>query len=123
MTHWRRYSIRYRYRPVCVGVVYNSSDRTPTCRQTGSDMAAAERKDQTEAALRERVKELTCLYGIAQIAQLQRNSLQDLLPAIAGLLPPPGSILPSPRPALRSMAGTTAPALVRRAGPSSKPPS
>lgn len=39
-------------------------------------------------ALRERVKELTCLYGIAQIAARSRASIEDVLQSIANLLPP-----------------------------------
>lgn len=42
----------------------------------------------TEAALRERVKELSCLYGIAQIAARPNVSLDDILQSIAELLPP-----------------------------------
>ena len=34
---------------------------------------------QTEAALRERVKELSCLYGIAQIAGKPGVSLEEIL--------------------------------------------
>ena len=40
------------------------------------------------AALRERVKELTCLYGIAQIAGQPGASLNEILQGIAELLPP-----------------------------------
>lgn len=42
----------------------------------------------TQAALRERVKELTCLYGIAQIAAKPQASLEEILQGIVGLLPP-----------------------------------
>lgn len=41
-----------------------------------------------EAALRERVKELTCLYGIAQLAARPGISLDEILHGIARLLPP-----------------------------------
>lgn len=41
-----------------------------------------------EAALRERVKELTCLYGIAQVAGRPGISLQEILHDIVVLLPP-----------------------------------
>lgn len=40
------------------------------------------------AALRERVKELTCLYGIAQIAGQPGVSLDEILQGIIELLPP-----------------------------------
>jgi hypothetical protein len=39
-------------------------------------------------ALRERVKELTCLYGIAKIAHQPDLGIEDRLREIAGLLPP-----------------------------------
>jgi len=42
----------------------------------------------TKAALTERVKELTCLYGIAQIAGEPGISLEDVLQRIVELLPP-----------------------------------
>jgi len=41
-----------------------------------------------QAALRERIKELTCLYGIAQIAFQAGVSLEEALERIVGLLPP-----------------------------------
>ena len=49
-------------------------------------LAAADRRAQ--AALQERVKELTCLYGIARIAELQEIDLDDKLQRIVELLPP-----------------------------------
>ncbi|MBZ5637797.1 MAG: PAS domain-containing sensor histidine kinase, partial [Acidobacteriia bacterium] len=39
-------------------------------------------------ALRERVKELTCLYGIAQVAERPGITLEEMLRCIAELLPP-----------------------------------
>jgi len=42
----------------------------------------------SQAALRERVKELTCLYGIARLAGQQDLSLEEILEGIAKLLPP-----------------------------------
>jgi len=41
-----------------------------------------------EAALRERVKELTCLYSLAQVAERPGISLEELLQGVAELLPP-----------------------------------
>ena len=41
-----------------------------------------------KAALAERVKELTCLYGIAQIAGEPGISLEEVLRRIVELLPP-----------------------------------
>ncbi len=49
-------------------------------------MAPASR--QTELALRERVKELTCLYGIARITQVLETPMEEALQAIVELLPP-----------------------------------
>jgi len=42
----------------------------------------------TEAALAERVKELTCLYGIAQVAAQPGISLEEIIQGIVELLPP-----------------------------------
>jgi len=42
----------------------------------------------TEAALAERVKELTCLYGIAQVAAQPGITLQEIIQGIVKLLPP-----------------------------------
>jgi signal transduction histidine kinase len=47
-----------------------------------------EASSRAEWALRERVKELTCLYGIAQVADQPSQSLEEVLPKIAELLPP-----------------------------------
>ncbi len=44
--------------------------------------------ERVEWALRERVKELTCLYGIARITQEHGATLEDCLAAIVELLPP-----------------------------------
>jgi signal transduction histidine kinase len=49
-------------------------------------IAVADRRAQ--AALRERVKELTCLYGIAKIVEKPDISLAEILQAIVELLPP-----------------------------------
>lgn len=43
---------------------------------------------QAQAALRERVKELTCLYGITQVADRPEIGLPELVQGIADLLPP-----------------------------------
>ena len=42
----------------------------------------------TETALRERVKELACLYEMAQIAGRPGISMEEILQGIADLLPP-----------------------------------
>ncbi len=49
-------------------------------------LAVADRR--AEAALRERVKELTCLYGIAQLVERTSSSLGKMLGCIVNLLPP-----------------------------------
>ena len=54
----------------------------------GVIMASGERSRSAEAALRERVKELTCLYGIAQISGRPGISVEEMLRGIVGLLPP-----------------------------------
>lgn len=51
-------------------------------------MTADRLSSATQAALHERVKELTCLYGIAQIAAKPQVSLEEILRGIVGLLPP-----------------------------------
>ncbi|MBN1804591.1 MAG: hypothetical protein JW837_05025 [Sedimentisphaerales bacterium] len=51
-------------------------------------MADDQLSNPTKAALAERVKELTCLYGIAQIAGLPDMSLEEIIQGIVGLLPP-----------------------------------
>jgi len=42
----------------------------------------------TEDALRERVKELSCLYSITQIAEIPNTSLEHILQQVVELLPP-----------------------------------
>jgi two-component system NtrC family sensor kinase len=42
----------------------------------------------TEAALRERIKELTCLFEIAKLRVREHISLEDLLQGVVDLLPP-----------------------------------
>ncbi len=49
-------------------------------------LAVADRR--AEAALRERVKELTCLYGIARIVEQAPTLLKEILRRIVELLPP-----------------------------------
>lgn len=41
-----------------------------------------------EIALRERIKELNCLYGITQLAERYGDSLEDLLKELVNFLPP-----------------------------------
>jgi DNA-binding CsgD family transcriptional regulator/FtsZ-binding cell division protein ZapB len=41
-----------------------------------------------ERALRERIKELNCLYAIAQLVEADSNSIDDVLAAVVDILPP-----------------------------------
>jgi DNA-binding CsgD family transcriptional regulator len=41
-----------------------------------------------ERALRERIKELNCLYAIAQLVESESNSIDDVLAAVVNILPP-----------------------------------
>ncbi len=43
--------------------------------------------DRIEFALRERIKELNCLYGISQLAERNLYSLDDLLHELVNFLP------------------------------------
>ena len=52
------------------------------------DCDSAESCARTEWALRERVKELTCLYGISQVAEQAGDDLGSALEGIVALLPP-----------------------------------
>ena len=54
----------------------------------GRDCGSAESCARTEWALRERVKELTCLYGIAQVVERAGEDLGSALGGIVALLPP-----------------------------------
>jgi len=51
-------------------------------------VSGSKASDSAPAALRERVKELTCLYGIAQIAARPGASLEEVLQGVVELLPP-----------------------------------
>lgn len=46
-----------------------------------------EKRDTIETALRERVKELNCLYGMAQLAERYHDSMEDFLKHLADFLP------------------------------------
>lgn len=49
---------------------------------------AVKNTDAAQWALRERVKELTCLYGIAQVADRIDLPLHEVIECVVGLLPP-----------------------------------
>jgi signal transduction histidine kinase len=58
------------------------------CRAVAEILRLATGIQKAQWALRERVKELTCLYGISQIAQFPGLALDDALQRIVELLPP-----------------------------------
>jgi len=62
-------------------------------RELGGENGRVEARDavtnqDVEFALRERVKELTCLYGIASVAERTDLSLEEVLQSVVELLPP-----------------------------------
>lgn len=63
-------------------------DRVEYYESIAQDIGMAIADWRAESALRERVKELTCLYGIAQLTEPPGSSLEEILPRIASLLPP-----------------------------------
>jgi len=63
----------------------DTPDDFPVSREAWQDFVAQRRK--TENALLERIKELDCLYGITRLAQRADQPLDELLTAIAGLIP------------------------------------
>lgn len=44
-------------------------------------------RDKVDSALRERIKELNCLYGVSQLAERHFNSLDNMLAALVDFLP------------------------------------
>ncbi len=59
-----------------------------TCEQLSQTLGVALAHRRLQLALRERVKELTCLYGIARLAAQPEISLDQLLQKTVELLPP-----------------------------------
>jgi signal transduction histidine kinase len=55
---------------------------------TAETLGIALANERTQVALRERVKELTCLYNIAQVIERKEYSLDEILIGIVNLLPP-----------------------------------
>ena len=60
----------------------------PFFEAVGETLGVAVAFQASQWALRERVKELDCLYGIAQVSQQPGLALAEQLQAIVGLLPP-----------------------------------
>jgi signal transduction histidine kinase len=65
-----------------------ASDEIEFCEEVAQALGLAVAGWQAQAALRERIKELTCLYGIARIVEEPEFSLQDILTRVVRLLPP-----------------------------------
>ena len=66
----------------------NSNRQTGRNTPGSPEVTACATNQGAQAALRERVKELTCLYGIAQAAERPQVSLEEILEGIVKLLPP-----------------------------------
>jgi hypothetical protein len=58
------------------------------CEEVAQTLGLAVADRRAQAALREQVKELTCLYGIAQVAEEPALALGQVLQRIVELLPP-----------------------------------
>jgi len=67
---------------------YFSEKKIELYERLTATLAIAMVSQRTQAALRERVKELTCLYKIAQISERKYLSLEEILEYIVGFLPP-----------------------------------
>jgi len=67
-----------------------SPDRLPldSLREISWTMGLALSYNRTQFQLRERVKELTCMYGIAQEAAVHRQRIETMMERIVPLLPP-----------------------------------
>ncbi len=59
-----------------------------SCERLADTLGNALVSQQAQAALHERVKELTCLYGITQVAEHPDTAMRELLRGIVQLLPP-----------------------------------
>jgi len=67
---------------------YFTEEGVELCEGVAQTLGLAVADRRAEAALRERVKELTCLYGIAQIVEQGSISLKEVFQRIVELLPP-----------------------------------
>ena len=66
------------------GEVEKQLARTPRA----SKKRSSDLKGQTEKALKERIKELNCFFGISAVMELQNIKLDEILEKIVLLLPP-----------------------------------
>ncbi len=75
-----------------ISPIKNVDGKTTGASTIARDITDQKRSDgelrESEHALRERVKELTCLYNLAKLAEKPEISLKNLLQGIVGLLPP-----------------------------------
>jgi len=67
---------------------YFTEEAVELCEGVAQTLGLAVADHRAEAALRERVKELTCLYGIARIVEQGSLSLEEILRRVVELLPP-----------------------------------
>jgi signal transduction histidine kinase len=67
---------------------YFSEDDIKNYEGLSHNLGIAIVNQRAHAALRERVKELTCLYSIAKVSERQDLSLNDILKSIVELIPP-----------------------------------
>ncbi len=67
---------------------YFTKARLEFCESLAGTLGLAIATHRAQWALHERVKELTCLYGISRVAQLSGATLDDALQRIVELLPP-----------------------------------
>jgi signal transduction histidine kinase len=65
-----------------------TAERVALAEAAAETISVAAAHQQAHAALRERVKELTCLYGISKILETPDISLDEILERIVDLLPP-----------------------------------
>lgn len=67
---------------------YFTEDDIEFCEDLAQTLSVALVNRRAQAALRERVKELTCLYGIARLVEKPQTSRDEILEGIVELLPP-----------------------------------
>jgi signal transduction histidine kinase len=67
---------------------YFTEDDVEFCEDLAQTLSVALVNRRAQAALRERVKELTCLYGIARLVEKSETCREEVLKGIVELLPP-----------------------------------
>ncbi len=66
---------------------FEAKDMAP-CGRVAQNLGMALMNQRAQAALQERIKELTCLYQIAQVMERPENSLDEVLRSVVEALPP-----------------------------------